>query len=282
MKNKTINIFFPLLISILISINVSAQSAAIILTNGKIFTSDTAQLYVQALAIKGNKIIAVGSNASIEKTASAKTKRIDLVGKTVVPGFNDAHDHPGFSSPVSKSFNAKFSVEGPSKKNVIDSVTSLVKEAKPGEWISGLTGMVVFTDPSMRSVLDSLAPNNPVELQNMWGHGIVLNSYALKMLDIANDEPDPLGGWYARKSGSNLITGALYEYAQWPVWLAISTAEPDHLIKELRLYSNEQVKMGITTVQFMNFDFPTSAPYYIKANLPQRIRIIPFPATKKM
>ena len=281
MKNKTINIFFPLLISTLISINVSAQSAEIILTNGKIFTSDTAQLYVQALAIKGNKIIAVGSNASIEKTASDKTKRIDLVGKTVVPGFNDAHDHPGFSSPVSKSFNAKFSVEGPSKKNVIDSVTSLVKGAKPGEWISGLTGMVVFTDPSMRSVLDSLAPNNPVELQNMWGHGIVLNSYALKMLDIANDEPDPLGGWYARKSGSNLITGALYEYAQWPVWLAISTAEPDHLIKELRLYSNEQVKMGITTVQFMNFDFPTSAPYYIKANLPQRIRIIPFPATKK-
>lgn len=227
MKNKTINIFFPLLISILISINVSAQSAAIILTNGKIFTSDTAQLYVQALAIKGNKIIAVGSNASIEKTASAKTKRIDLVGKTVVPGFNDAHDHPGFSSPVSKSFNAKFSVEGPSKKNVIDSVTSLVKEAKPGEWISGLTGMVVFTDPSMRSVLDSLAPNNPVELQNMWGHGIVLNSYALKMLDIANDEPDPLGGWYARKSGSNLITGALYEYAQWPVWLAIIWIAPD-------------------------------------------------------
>ena len=281
MPKKATNIFFLLLISTLININVSAQWPDVILTNGKIFTSDSNQLYVQALAIKGNKIIAVGSNASIEKTASAKTKRIDLEGKTVVPGFNDAHDHPGFFSPVSKSFSSEFSVAGPSKKNVIDSVTSLVKGAKPGEWISGLTGMVVFTDPSMRSVLDSLAPNNPVELQNMWGHGIVLNSYALKMLGIADDEPDPLGGWYARKSGSNLITGALYEYAQWPVWLAMSAAEPDHLIEGLRQYSNEQIKMGITTVQFMNFDFPTSAPYYIKANLPQRIRIIPFPATKK-
>ena len=125
-------------------------------------------------------------------------------------------------------------------------------------------GMVVFTDPLMRSVLDSLAPNNPVELQNMWGHGIVLNSYALKMLGIADDEPDPLGGWYARKSGSNLITGALYEYAQWPVWLAMSAAEPDHLIEGLRQYSNEQIKMGITTVEFMNFDFPTSAPIISK------------------
>jgi len=220
--------------------------------------------FMQALAIKGNKIIAVGSNASIEKTASAKTKRIDLEGKTVVPGFNDAHDHPGFLSPVSKSFSSEFSVAGPSKKNVIDSVTSLVKEAKPGEWISGPMGMVVFTDPLMRSVLDSLAPNNPVELQNMWGHGIVLNSYALKMLGIADDEPDPLGGWYARKSGSNLITGALYEYAQWPVWLAMSAAEPDHLIEGLRQYSNEQIKMGITTVEFMNFDFPTSAPIISK------------------
>ena len=281
MSNKAINIFFLLLISTLININVSAQSADIILTNGKIFTSDSTQLYVQALAIKGNKIIAAGSNASIEKTDSAKTKKIDLEGKTVVPGFNDAHDHPGFLSPVSKSFSSEFSVAGLSKKNVIDSVTRLVKGAKLGEWISGSMGMVVFTDPSMRIVLDSLAPNNPVELQNMWGHGIVLNSYALKMLGIADDEPDPLGGWYVRKSGSNLITGALYEYAQWPVWQAISAAEPDHLIEGLRLYSNEQVKMGITTVQFMNFDFPTSAPYYIKANLPQRIRIIPFPGTKK-
>lgn len=101
------------------------------------------------------------------------------------------------------------------------------------------------------------------------------------MLGIAN-EPDPWGGWYVSKSGSNLITGAMYEYAQWPVWLAVSATEPDHLIEGLRQYSNEQIKMGITTVQFMNFNFSTSAPNYIKANLPQRLRIIPFSGTKKI
>ncbi|MBC7689134.1 MAG: amidohydrolase family protein, partial [Aquabacterium sp.] len=261
MSNKAFNIFFLLLISTLINIHVSAQSADIILINGKIFTSDTAHLYVQALAIKGNKIIAAGSDAAIEKTASAKTKKIDLEGKTVIPGFNDAHDHPGWAAPIGKSFTSQFSVPGLGKKAVIDSVARLAKQAKPNEWISGLIGTTVFNDTTIRDLLDSLTPNNPVQLQNMWGHGIVLNSYALKMLGITNDEPDPLGGWYVRKSGSNLITGALYEYAQWPVWLAISAAEPDHLIEGLRLYSNEQVKMGITTVQFMNFDFPTSAPY---------------------
>jgi predicted amidohydrolase YtcJ len=157
----------------------------------------------------------------------------------------------------------------------------MTRQARPNEWISGLIGMTVFSDTAMRYLLDSVAPNNPVRLQVMWGHGLVLNSYALKMLGIADDEPDPLGGWYVRKSGSNLITGAMYEYAQWPVWQTLSAAEPDHLIEALRLYSNEQIQMGITTAQCMNFDFPTSAPYYIKANLPQRIHIIPFPGTKE-
>ncbi|MDB5279732.1 MAG: amidohydrolase, partial [Ferruginibacter sp.] len=105
-----------------------AQQADIIFTNGKIFTSDTNQLYVQALAIKGNKILSVGSDASIEKLASAKTKKIDLKGKTVVPGFNDAHDHLGWLIPVGQSFFTPFSVPGPSKEAVIDSLLRLVKK----------------------------------------------------------------------------------------------------------------------------------------------------------
>ena len=258
-----------------------AQSPDLILTNGKIFTADSTARYVEALAIKGDKIMAVGSNQTIKKLAGINTKQIDLKGKTVVPGFNDAHDHPGWDAHIGKSFGAEFSVPGPSEKAVVDSVARLAKQAKPNEWISGLIGTTVFSDTAMRALLDRVAPNNPVQLQVMWGHGIVLNSYALKMLGIADDEPDPLGGWYVRKSGSNLITGAMYEYAQWPSWQAMTAAEPDHLIEGLRRYATKQIQMGITTVQFMNFDFPTSAPDYIKANLPQRVRIIPFPGTKK-
>ncbi len=72
---------------ILINATVSAQTADIILTNGKVFTSDSSQLYVQALAIKNNKILAIGTNHEIEKLASDKTKQIDVKGKTVVDGF---------------------------------------------------------------------------------------------------------------------------------------------------------------------------------------------------
>lgn len=271
-----------LLLSILLIVKQSAftQTADVILTDGKVFTSDTNKLYVQALAIKNNKILAVGTDVEIQKLADSKTKRINLQGKTVVPGFNDAHDHPGFLSPVSNFFNAEFSITGPDKKSVVDSVTRLVKTAKPGEWINGVIGMIAFTDTTMRQVLDSVAPGNPVALQNMWGHGLVLNSYALKLLHISDNEPDPLGGWYVRKTGSDIITGAMYEYAQWPVWKALSAAEPEYFIQGLKLYADEQIKMGITTVQFMNLS-PFINDYFIRARLPQRIRLIPFVGTTK-
>src|SRR4029079_14392160 len=75
--------------------SIFSQSADIILTNGKIFTSDTTQLYVQALAIKGNKILAAGSSDDMKRFTSSKTIKINLEEKTVVPGFNEAHDHLG-------------------------------------------------------------------------------------------------------------------------------------------------------------------------------------------
>src|SRR4051812_22414268 len=172
-----------------------AQTAAdIIITNGKVFTSDTSKLYVQALAIKGNKIIASGSNEEITKLASSNTKKIDIQGKTVVPGFNDAHDHPAFTAIVGKTFNAnaELNFAGLTKAAVIDSVSRMLEDAKPGEWIHGFIGTSVFLDTSMRNTLDSLAPNNPVELQIWWGHGIVVNDKALKASGYSDNDKDPV------------------------------------------------------------------------------------------
>jgi predicted amidohydrolase YtcJ len=137
-----------LVLYVLLSLSSFAQKADLILTNGKIFTSDTTQLYVEALAIKGNKILAVGSNAAIEKLASTYTKRIDLDGKTVVPGFNDAHDHPGWDAPIGKSYSyTQMNPAGLSKAAVLDSIARLVKTAKPNQWIHGLIGTTVFLIP---------------------------------------------------------------------------------------------------------------------------------------
>jgi predicted amidohydrolase YtcJ len=258
--------------------DVIAQQADLILTNGKIFTSDDKQLYVQALAIKGNKILATGNNAAIERLASAKTQKIDLKGKVVVPGFNDAHDHPGWDAQIGKSYAyTDFHPDGLSKSAVLDSIGRLVKVAKPGEWIHGLIGVVVLHDTSMRTALDSIAPNNPVALQIWWGHGLTINEKALVASGLADTNKDPVGGWYIRNA-SNKISG-LEQNAQAPVWIALYKSEPENLIEGLQSYAQKQLSGGITTVQYLGTGFNAAEAFAVlpTANLPQRIRMIAWP-----
>lgn len=261
-----------------------AQSADLILQNGKIFTSDVNKPFAEAIAIKGNKVISVGTNASVEKLASGKTKKINLQGKTVVPGFNDAHDHLAWLIPVGQSYNTEFSIPGPSKAAVIDSLIRLVKKAAPGQWISGTIGLIVFNDTTVRRrLLDSIAPNNPVALQIMWGHGIIANSKALKQVNIADDAVDPLSGWYERYPGTNKLTGVLYEGAEFPIWQALTIAEPSNTIRALQSHSTAQLALGITTVQNMSGNLQGIAARRIfkEANLPVRTRIIAMPGTNE-
>lgn len=280
MKNKTNSIFyFLVLISTLAEVNVSAQSADIILTNGKIFTSDTSKLYVQALAIKGNKILATGNNAAIEKLATSKTKKIDLKGKTVVPGFNDQHAHAAFTfSAAPLTFDhVEFSVEGLVKAAVLDSIARLLVKAKTGQWIEGKIGTNVLFDTSMRRSLDSIAPNNPVLLQIAWGHGIVTNQKGLEATGLSDELKDPVGGWYERNSDGKI--NSVNANAQVPFWIAINKANPNSLKRIMEEYGQKQLHGGITSTLFMGTGFTHSLATSVlqKANIPQRLRIVAWP-----
>ena len=144
MKRLTIILFYFVLS------HGSAQSPNLILINGKIFTADVGHPYVEALAIKGNVITAIGTNAEIEKMVVAKTKRIDLKGKTVVPGFNSAHEHHGFNSPVGLQYNIpELTAEGPTKQALLVSIGRLVKKGSPNQWVHGRIGTTVLYDKDM-------------------------------------------------------------------------------------------------------------------------------------
>lgn len=108
-------------------------SADLILLNGKVFTSDAAMPKAEAIAIRGERILAVGSNEEIKKLADAKTRSIDLSGRTVTPGINDAHTHFG---PKPAGFELKFGDMEPSWTEVIEAVKNAVKEAPKGTWFS--------------------------------------------------------------------------------------------------------------------------------------------------
>lgn len=252
-----------------------SQRADLILTNGKIFTSDSSRLIVAALAIKGNKILAIGTNEEIKKLATSKTRKIDLGGKTVVPGFNDPHHHLGWLIAVGRNFITPFSVAGLSKKTVVDSLTRLVKQASPGQWVYGTIGLTVLNDTSIRrKLLDSIAPNNPLMLTIEWGHGMLLNTKALRICKIDDKAPDPLSGWYERQQRTNVLTGAVYEGAQFPAWQALAVSEPDNLLHALRQHAAEEILFGITTVQDMSANLQGNAArrFFTEAKLPVRTR----------
>lgn len=280
MKIKNIcRFFFLLLIIMLIRVSGFAQSADIIFTNGKIFTADERQRYVQALAIRGNKILATGTNAMIEKLASAKTKRIDLNGKTVVPGFNDQHDHAAFEfSAAPLTFDhIVFSVEGLVKAAVLDSIARLLVYAKPGQWMEGKIGTNVFFDTSMRRSLDSIAPNNPVLLQVAWGHGIVTNQKGLAAAGLSDTLKDPVGGWYERNSDGKI--SSIQQNAQAPFWIAVNMTNPHSIISSMEEFGQEQLRGGITSTLFMGTGFTHSLATSTlqNANIPQRLRIVAWP-----
>jgi predicted amidohydrolase YtcJ len=254
----------------------------LVLLNGKIFTADSARPYVAALAIRGTKILATGTTQAMQRLATTHTKVLDLRGKTVVPGFNDAHDHLGWGLRGRNAFVTAFSVPGLPKRAVQDSLAHLVRRAAPGEWLSGTIGLTVFRDRTVRRpLLDSIAPHNPVVLAVAWGHGMVVNSQALRALGVADAAPDPLGGWYERAPGTRRLTGALDEYAQFPFWHALATADPRALVEGLRAHAREELSLGITTVQNLSSTLPgdVARRYFAEAALPVRTRVIAMPGT---
>lgn len=227
-----------------------AQAPDLILFNGKIFTSDTAKLYVEALAIKGNKIVATGTNASLIRLTGKHTRKINLRGKTVIPGINDAHYH---ISPKMKGRTLGYPKDGrePLWPELRDSLIAAVATTPRGEFIYSAVGVEAGVDSLLnRYLLDSIAPHHPVVLQGYWGHVTILNSAAIKALGIAENITDPPGGFYGRDTRTGIIDGRLYEAAQF-YGRRHPLTNDSLLINSMQELKNEAIHFGITTVQNM-------------------------------
>jgi predicted amidohydrolase YtcJ len=260
-----------------------SQTADIVLLNGKIFTAEPSQLWVEALAINGNTILATGSTESVQELIVETTKIIDLNGKTVVPGFNDAHEHLAWKTPVGSVIRAgDTGFTGLSSEQVLDSLSRLVKTTPVGNWIEGEYGMLVRDDPTLRrDALDKVAPDHPVFLLSSWGHGLLLNSMAMQALGMSETEEDPIGGLYERDPESNRLTGMIEVYAQWPYWDAYYGAAQEAVVKNLHAYADQAIRLGVTSTQNMCsiMDGKATEQVFRTANLPIRVRLIPMPGT---
>jgi predicted amidohydrolase YtcJ len=252
----------------------------LVLLNGKIFTSDAGHPYVQALAIREERITATGDSATIRALVGPHTKRIDLGGRTVIPGINDAHNHLGISPP--NRIDLELKSPDPVWPEMKDTIAAAVLKAPKGTFIYGQIALKIFRDLAVnRDTLDQVAPNNPVILYTFTSHAWIVNSAALARIGIPENQPDPLGGRYER-SPDGRLTGVIREYALETLWRNLSdqTSEADAL-RELRETFSAAVKWGITTIQDMENDMPPDRCIALLEKMPVqiRVRVIRMPGT---
>jgi predicted amidohydrolase YtcJ len=151
----------------------AAQTATadIVLVNGKIVTVDDRFTIAQALAIRDQRIVAVGTNAEIDKLKGPQTRTVELAGRTVIPGLIDNHSHW-----IRAAEHNELRFDGvTTRKRAIALLNDRVRAAKPGEWIAVLGGWSEqqFTDEERgfsRAELDAIAPDHPVVLQSVYNH----------------------------------------------------------------------------------------------------------------
>ncbi len=227
------------------------EAADLVLINGNIVTVDKNNPRAEALAVKGDTIVAVGSYKEIRTYIDKKeTKIIDLQGKLTLPGFNDSHVHfiSGGHALMSISLDGVTSVGEIQRR-----VKEKVKYKNEGEWISGrgwdqeiLPGKKWPT----KELIDEVAPNNPVTLSRICGHSTLVNSYVLRISGITKDTPNPHGGVIVKDPSTGEPTGILLERAARLIKRPQLSDKESHEMdkKAAKLAVKEAARFGVTSV----------------------------------
>lgn len=248
MRNK--KIVFILLIAMLTTlfpVQALAQesTADTVYLNGNIYTVDENFSTAEAIAIKGQYIIGIGSNDDVRKFIGTSTKVIDLGRKTVVPGLIEGHMHyPGEGQKL-----LQLDVFWKPKDVILELVKAEADRLPDGEWITGNGwNQEVWDVPEFptKEDLDSVAPNNPVALKRTCGHATWVNSMALELGGITKDTPNPQGGEIL-KDESGEPTGILTDTAASAVRSLIPPFNEERQKEALLLAQDELFSYGLTT-----------------------------------
>jgi len=239
-----------------------AETADLILINGNIYTVDSLQMSAQAIAVKGERILKVGSNEDIQQLKGDSTQVIDLEGKFLMPGFIEGHGH--YAGLGSSLMNLNF-LKSKSWDDIVKLVEQRAKSARRGDWIVGRGWhQEKWTKPIEKAVLgypyhDSLSaisPDNPVILSHASGHSLFANAKAMELAGITADTPNPPGGEIVRDARGTAI-GVFEERAMslitkaYDAYLASLSSEQkkEQWLKGIELAEQECLSKGITSFQ---------------------------------
>jgi hypothetical protein len=194
-------------------------AADLVLRNAVVHTVDPARPRAQALAIRGGRILAVGSNEEVQTLVGPETRVRDLGGRTVVPGFDDSHAHLLGIGFARLDVNLRGTT---SYAEVVERAAAAVKTRRPGEWIRGRGWHEEkWSAPASGSVkgfptheaLSAVSPDNPILLARADGHAVLANARAMSLLGITGETPTPQGGKIIRDSTGE-PTGLFVDNAQ--------------------------------------------------------------------
>jgi predicted amidohydrolase YtcJ len=247
----------------------SPPAADLVLTNGRIYTVDTARPWAEAVAVRGDRIVAVGSAAEIRAVTGPATRVIDLGGAFVSPGFNDAHVHTESTGALLTGANLLDVHEPNAFRNRIAEAASRLPA---GSWITrgdwgayeqwkagaagaagtpGTSGAPFTPD---RTLIDDVTANHPVLVNRFDQSMFLANSLALKLAGVTDATPNPQGGEFVRDPGGRL-TGVLRGTAVQVVRKAVTPISYEQRLAQVRAVLQEAREAGVTTIQDL-----TSAP----------------------
>jgi predicted amidohydrolase YtcJ len=257
------SVFASVLLNCTLAGNLLAQSKPapeLIITNAKIWTVEKAHPTAQAVAILGDRILAVGSNADVESLRGPATKSIDAGGKLLLPGFNDAHVHfvGGGLQLDSVQLNDAASTE-----EFVRRIGEQAKKTPKGEWIQGGDwDETKWNPPSLptKELIEPVTPDNPVFLGRYDGHSVLANSSALRMAGITSKTPDPPGGTIVRDARGN-PTGDLKDAAMDLVFKVIPPLSHEQRLRAVKRALEYAASLGVTSVQHMDPDYADIAAY---------------------
>jgi len=228
-----------------------ALVADTIVINAVVHTIDPAQPLAEAVAIYGNRIVAVGTSKDIKKLAGPATRIIDAKKRLLLPGFNDAHTHFLSGGFQLSSVDLR---DANSPQEFAARIKAFAEKLPKGRWMTGGDWdheRWPNTKLPTKELIDSFTPDTPVFVNRLDGHMALANSLALKLAGVTRQTLDPPGGVIVRdKSGEP--TGILKDAAQNFVWKVVSPATFDEKLAAARAATNYAAKLGVTSIQDMS------------------------------
>jgi predicted amidohydrolase YtcJ len=229
----------------------AAEPADLVLRNAVVHTVDPSRPRAQAVAVRGNRIVAVGSNADVQPFAGSRTRVLDLAGRTVVPGFDDSHAHflgIGFARLDVDLVGTRSYAE------VLERVAAALKGRRPGEWVRGRgwhEGKWDAPAPGAvrgfptHAALSAISPDNPVVLERADGHASLANARAMALAGVSRETRAPAGGEIVRDPDGD-PTGVFVDNAQGLV--EPPERSPDEVRRAIALATGECLAKGVTSL----------------------------------